>query len=94
MVTIVRFDYGDGFKKYRAYLSNGKTVQFGDTRYEHYKDITPKSLGGGLWTHQNHLDKFRRANYRKRHGALVCKNGQQCISIKYSPAWFSYKYLW
>lgn len=87
-----------GHKKYTAIipLKDGKTkrVSFGDSRYEHYKDQVPKSMGGKRWSHKDHLDKNRRENYRKRHGALKCKNGKKCISVKYSPAWFSYYFLW
>lgn len=89
-----RFEKGPGFKKYKAILPNGKTVTFGDKRYQQYKDSVPRSMGGGLWTSLNHGDKRRRASYRARHGNLRCKNGELCISIRYSPAWFSYYYLW
>lgn len=58
-----RFTYGPGNKKYTAILPSGKKVSFGHRDYEHYKDSVPKSLGGGLWTKKNHLDKQRRANY-------------------------------
>lgn len=89
-----RFTYGPGNKKYTAILPSGKKVSFGHRDYEHYKDSVPKSLGGGLWTKKNHLDKQRRANYRTRHGGLRCKDGTQCITKKYTPAWFSYYFLW
>lgn len=83
-----------GYKKYTAILPNGKRVSFGDRRYEHYKDQIPKNLGGKKWSQKDHKDKERRRNYRKRHGALKCKDGKKCISKKYSPAWFSYHFLW
>ncbi len=90
----VYFTRGPGYKKYTAHLPNGRVVHFGDTRYEHYKDSVPKSLGGGIWSKANHLDPKRRKNYRKRHGAAVCKNGERCVDVRYSPAWFSYYFLW
>ena len=87
-----------GNKKYTAIipLPGGKTkrVSFGDRRYEHYKDSVPRSMGGGKWSKKNHLDAQRRKAYQTRHGALRCKDGQKCISKKYTPAWFSYYYLW
>lgn len=43
-------------KKYRAILPNNKTVDFGDSRYQQYKDTT----GLGLYTNKDHLDKERR----------------------------------
>lgn len=85
---------GSGKKKYTAILPSGKKVHFGHQDYEHYKDSVPKNLGGGVWSFKDHLDKKRRQNYRTRHGAQTCKNGQKCIDVKYSPAWFSYYYLW
>lgn len=90
----IRFVKGPGYKKYTAILPDGKRVNFGDRRYQHYKDVVPKRLGGGIWSKKDHLDRERRKNYRRRHGALKCKNGKKCISIRYSPAWFSYYFLW
>lgn len=84
-------------KKYTAIVPlKLKTIRvsFGDKRYEHYKDSVPKSLGGGKWSKKDHKDKSRRKNYRKRHGARFCNNGKRCINVKYSPAWFSYYFLW
>ena len=87
-----------GNKKYTAIIPqpNNKTkrVSFGDRRYQQYKDSVPKSMGGGKWSKKNHLDPQRRKSYRARHGNLRCKDGKKCITKKYSPAWFSYYYLW
>ena len=75
-------------KKYDAILTDDKGntihIPFGDTRYEQYKDTT----GLGLYSKGDHLDEKRRTSYRARHGA----NGSQ--TIRYSPAWFSWTYLW
>ena len=90
----IRFQRGPGHKKYTAILPDGKRVHFGDKRYEHYKDTVPKSKGGGLWSRKNHNDKERRQRYRTRHGALRCKDGRRCIAVRYSPAWFSWHFLW
>ncbi len=56
-------------KKYDAILWNKRAgrerrVPFGDAHYEHYRDST----GVGLWSHRDHGDVGRRANYRRRHG--------------------------
>lgn len=83
-----------GYKKYTAILPSGRKVSFGDRRYQQYKDRVPRSMGGGKWTKKNHLDRARRKNYRSRHGNLRCKDGRKCVSVRYSPAWFSYHYLW
>lgn len=87
---MVRFEWskGTGFKKYRVVVTfpdkSHKIVQFGDRRYEQYKDSSPL----GLWSHLDHGDKTRRTRYKKRHGA----QGHQ--RVKYSAAWFSWHYLW
>ena len=75
-------------KKYSAILKNkdtGRTIaiNFGDTRYQQYKDST----GLGLYSHLDHIDKERRSRYRSRHKVHL-KPGY------YSPAYFSYRYLW
>jgi hypothetical protein len=74
-------------KKYDAILKNiktmrTKTVPFGDSRYEHYKDST----GLGLWSHKDHKDISRRRNYRKRH--------YKTSRYKFSSSYFSFNYLW
>lgn len=76
------------YKKYRAIIRHNKTnklknIDFGDNRYEQYKDST----GMGLFTNKNHSDKKRRNNYRKRHIVFLKKGF-------YSPGYFSYHYLW
>jgi hypothetical protein len=90
----IKFIKGSGTHKYTAILPDGRRVHFGHVDYQHYKDSVPVAQGGGVWKHLNHLDPKRRKNYRTRHAGMVCKNGVQCISIKYSPAWFSYYFLW
>ena len=85
-------------KKYVAYIpkvdGKFKKVSFGARAYEHYKDSVPKRLGGGKWSSKNHMDKDRRRNYRNRHSGMRNKDGKRSIDVKYSPAWFSYHFLW
>ncbi len=84
----IKFQKGPKGKKYTAILPDGSKVYFGDSDYEQYKDSVPKNLGGNLWAHKNHLDPERRRLYRIRHKA------QGHYKVKYSPAWFSYYFLW
>lgn len=84
----------NGRKKYIAIMPDGKRVGFGHKDYNHYKDTVPYWLGGQQWGMKNHLDTVRRDRYRARHGALVCKDGSFCIDHKFSPAWFSFYFLW
>ena len=83
-----------GYKKYVAVVPNVGRVPFGDRRYEHYKDLVPAGLGGGRWSKKNHNDAARRKNYRSRHGAIQNANGKRSYKIRYTPAWFSYYFLW
>jgi len=88
------FSIGPGKYKYSAHLKNGKIVNFGHKDYQQYKDSVPVRMGGGLWSHKNHLDPERRRRYRLRHGGIMTKNNQHACKIKYSACWFSYNYLW
>jgi len=76
---------GTGFKKYKVELWKAgkkiKTIQFGDNRYQQYRDKTPLKL----YSHKDHLDKKRRRSYRARHN-LIYK--------PFSPGRFSLRYLW
>ena len=53
---------------------NGKTIYFGDTRYQHYFDRT-----GLLNKWYNHLDPARRISYIKR--AMNIKDGDGNFSV-------------
>lgn len=68
-------------KKYRVILSNGKHVDFGDKRYQQYKDSTPLKA----YSYLDHLDKKRRDLYYARHSKDY---------PPYSADWLSKKYLW
>lgn len=72
-------------KKLQATYTNkstGKqnTIHFGDSSMSHYKDKT------GIWSHKDHNDPQRRANYRSRH------RGDNLH--KPSPGLLSMKILW
>ena len=83
-----------GTKKYVAVLPGGERVGFGHRDYEQYRDAVPKGQGGGRWAQKNHGDLARRASYRARHGGLRCASGERCVDRRFSPAWFSYHFLW
>lgn len=83
-----------GTAKYVAVLKNGQRVRFGHRDYEHYKDTVPRAKGGGKWAHRNHLDTARRDAYRSRHQGVRNRFGRPAYLVKYSPAWFSWNYLW
>jgi hypothetical protein len=75
--------------KYDAILENKQNkrrvrVPFGNRSYEQWRDTT----GLKLYSHLDHNDQRRRASYRARHGAQGYQNR------KYSPAYFSWNFLW
>lgn len=68
-------------KKYRVLLSDGRKVDFGDSRYGHYYDRTPLKA----WSHLDHLDTNRRERYYMRH--------YKSYPV-WSADWFSKNFLW
>ena len=70
-------------KKYSVYVKNGKggkkLIHFGDNRYGQFKDKL------GSYSHLDHGDTKRKANYHARHGKATSKD-----TAKY----WSHKILW
>ena len=86
MVKKLTWSRGTGNKKYKVVITDTKTkkkktIQFGDRRYNQYKDKTPLKL----YKSKDHLDPKRRKNYKARHNYP---------KPKYSRGWFADKYLW
>jgi hypothetical protein len=77
-------------KKYRITSPKGKTIDFGDIRYEHYKDKTNLKLYSNL----NHNDKHRRDLYRTRTSKIKNKQGQLTYNNPEYANYYSYNYLW
>lgn len=77
-------------KKYKVITPSGKTVHFGDKRYEQYKDTTPLKAYSNL----NHNDEERRKQYRARHSAVKTKDGTPAYKDPEKPSYYAYKYLW
>jgi hypothetical protein len=94
MNQVEKFLLGPGRYKYTAVLKSGKRVNFGHRDYQQYRDSVPIEKGGGRWWHKDHLDKNRRDNYRRRHRGVLNKYGVPAYQVKFTPAWFSYYYLW
>ena len=76
-------------KKYMVVV-NGKTIHFGSSSMEHYRDTTPLKL----YTHLNHNDKKRRASYLARAKGIRNKAGELTYKDKNSANYFSIKFLW
>ena len=78
------------YKKYMAKTPSGKWVHFGDTRYQHYKDVT----GLGLYSNLDHKDPKRRVAYRKRHGAIKLKSGKLAVLDPETSSYYAFRFLW
>lgn len=65
------------------YYNNKRTITYYD--YKNLKN-TPKKL--------NLYMEKKRINYRKRHKEIYTKNNERAIDKLFSPAWFSYHFLW
>ena len=76
-------------KKYMVVV-NGKTIHFGDSSSQQYKDTT----GLGLYTHLNHNDEKRRASYLARAKGIRNKAGELTWKNKNSANYFSIRWLW
>lgn len=74
-------------KKLRT-IVDGKTIDFGDTRYDHYFDKS------GIWSSKNHNDAKRRKNYLTRSGGIKNKQGKLTMNDPSSPNYHSRRVLW
>lgn len=103
--TPVKFTKGPSSKKYKVWLRDKttrkiRTLTFGAKGYEQFRDSTPKSKGGGLYTHKNHGDIRRRRSYFSRHSggrvgktAAVAYEKRKSVGL-YTPKLLSHIYLW
>ena len=65
-------------KKYYV-VYKGQKIDFGAKGYSDFLE---------------HRDKERRDRYRKRHKAILKKDGKPAYLDKFSPSWWSYRILW
>lgn len=80
-------------KKYRVefdYKGKSYKVNFGDKRYQHFKDQTPLKLYKNL----DHGDKDRRKKYLSRAFGIKDKQGNLTAKDPTSANFFSIHYLW
>ena len=69
-------------KKYRATFPDGTVIHFGSTAYQQFKDST----GLGAYSHKDHGDLKRRANFHARHDCAR--------KPKKSAGYLSCRFLW
>jgi hypothetical protein len=98
--TIVKFKKGPFPKKYTAFIKNKKTkkirkINFGDRRYQQYKDRTKLKL----YKHKNHGTIKRKKNYFSRHSGIkhkgkAIKKEKRNSKGYYTAKLLSHIYLW
>jgi hypothetical protein len=98
--TIIKFERGPFPKKYTAFVRNKKThkirrINFGDRRYQQYKDRTPLHLYSKL----NHCTRKRQENYFSRHSGVkyrgeAIKKEKRKSNGYYNAKILSHEYLW
>jgi hypothetical protein len=66
----------------------GKTIHFGDSKMEHYKDKTGINKG------KDHSDTVRRKSYRSRASGIKNKEGKPTYKDPTSANYHSYHVLW
>lgn len=67
---------------------NGKTIHFGNPKYQHYEDKT------GIWKSLDHKDPERRKRYLARAKGIKDKEGNLTWKDINSPNYWSIKILW
>ena len=98
--TILKLQKGPFPKKYTAFVRNKKThkirkINFGDRRYQQYKDRTPL----GLYSHKDHGTRKRMQNYFSRHSGTRSRSKAIKLERKKSKGYYnakilSHEYLW
>jgi hypothetical protein len=77
-------------KKYMVITPKGKTVHFGHTDYQQFKDST----GLGLYSHMDHGDKKRRQNYLRRSAGIRNAQGKLTANDPESANYYARRFLW
>jgi len=89
-VKIGKYEYEKSTRKDKKLMVkvNNKTIHFGSSKMEHFKDKT------GIWKDKNHLDDKRRKNYLNRSKGIKNKKGELTYNNPESPNYHSRKILW
>tara|TARA_R110002153_G_scaffold116153_6_gene259799 strand:+ start:2201 stop:2491 length:291 start_codon:yes stop_codon:yes gene_type:complete len=89
-VKVGKYDYEKSTKKGKKLMVkvNNKTIHFGDSKMEQFKDKT------GIWKSKDHGDKERRKNYKARASGIKNKKGELTYKLPTSANFHSYNILW
>lgn len=83
-------------KKYRVYVNfkdgTSETIDFGDTRYEHYK--TSNKIPSKLRIYEEHRNLDRRYNYLTRAKHIKNKYGEYTYNDPHYANYWSVHFLW
>lgn len=90
MVKIGKYEYSKSTNKNKKLMVvvSGKTIHFGDSRYDHYFDKT------NIWSKLNHLDKKRRESYLARAKGIKDGSGKLTYNDPTTPNYHSINILW
>ena len=90
MVKIGGYDYEKSTRKDKKLMTKvkGKTIHFGNPKYQHFKDRT------GIWKDKDHNDKKRRENYLTRTKGILDGDGNPTYKNPESPNFHARKILW
>ena len=90
MVKIGRYNYEKSNLKNKKLMTmvNGKTIHFGDNRYQHFTDKT------GIWSKLDHKDKKRQKSYLARAKGIKLKDGSLAWKNPMSPNYHAIRVLW
>jgi hypothetical protein len=78
------------YKKYSVITPKGRVINFGDRRYEQYRDST----GLGLYSNLDHKDKDRQKRYLARAKGIKDKSGKLTWKDPESSNYYSIRFLW
>lgn len=90
MVKIGKYEYTKSTRPGKKLMVkvNNKTIHFGSSKMEHFKDKT------GIWKSKDHNDAKRRKSYLSRSGGIKKKDGSLTKNDPTSPNYHSRKILW
>ena len=94
MVKVGRYDYkkstisGKKLMVEVTHKGKTKTVHFGASSMEHFKDKT------GIWKNKDHQDATRRKSFRSRMSGIKLKDGSRAVDNPLSPAYHALRILW
>ena len=89
-VKIGRYYYKKSTEKGKKLMTivNGKTINFGDSSMQHYKDKT------GIWSSKDHGDPKRRKRYLSRAKGIKLEDGSLAWKDPKSPNYHAVRILW